>query len=65
MLALHGGRLYDSRFGHRQRGDGRFSEQIDGLFELGLRRAGLAKQRPPLSSAAFRRPAGPQLALFE
>jgi DNA repair photolyase len=65
MLALHGGRLYDSRFGHRQRGDGRFAEQIDGLFELGLRRAGLAKQRPPLSSAAFRRPAGPQLALFE
>jgi DNA repair photolyase len=65
MLALHGGRLYDPRFGHRQRGAGRFAEQIDGLFELALRRAGLPSQRPALSSAAFRRPAGAQLALFD
>ena len=54
--ALHGGALYDSRFAHRQRGSGEFAEQIQALFELGLKRAGLARRGPELSTAAFRRP---------
>lgn len=65
LRALHEGRLYDSRFGRRQRGSGVFAEQIDALFDLALRRAGLARRGPELSTAAFRRPAGAQLALFE
>jgi DNA repair photolyase len=66
LRALHGGALYDSRFAHRQRGSGEFAAQIRALFELGLKRAGLARRGPELSTAAFRRPGvADQLALFE
>ena len=66
ISALRGGRLYDSRFATRQRGEGPFAEQIARLFELGCRRAGLAAKGPVLSAARFRRPAAasPQLGLF-
>lgn len=66
LRELSGGKLYDARFGHRQRGAGPFAEQIAQLFEAGLRRAALARRGPRLSTAGFRRPAGvsPQLALF-
>lgn len=56
LRALHGGRLYDSSFGARQRGGGVFADSIDALFALGCRRAGLATRAPALSAAAFRRP---------
>jgi DNA repair photolyase len=65
LRALHGGSLYDPRFGHRQRGTGIFAEQIHALFELARRRAGLAREGPPLSTASFRRPETAQLALFQ
>lgn len=66
LRELSGGKLYDARFGHRQRGAGPFAEQIAQLFEAGLRRAALARRGPRLSTAGFRRPAGvsPQLSLF-
>lgn len=64
LRALHQGRLYDARFGRRQRGTGVFAEQIDALFDLARRRAGLGQRGPELSTASFRRPAGAQLALF-
>jgi DNA repair photolyase len=65
LRALHGGALYDSRFSHRQRGAGEFADQIRALFELGLRRAGLARRTAELSTAAFRRPGTvDQLSLF-
>jgi DNA repair photolyase len=65
VRALRGGRLYDPRFGVRQRGEGVFADQIDGLFETGRRRAGLDAP-PRLSTAHFRRGGAlPQLALFE
>jgi DNA repair photolyase len=65
MRSLHGGALYDSRYAHRQRGSGEFAAQIEALFTLGLKRAGLARRGPELSTAAFRRPgAADQLALF-
>ena len=66
LRSLHGGALYDARFAHRQRGSGEFAEQIQALFELGLKRARLARRGPELSTAAFRRPGrGNQLALFD
>jgi hypothetical protein len=43
---------------------GVYAEHIHALFELARRRAGLASERPQLSTAAFRRPGGAQLALF-
>ncbi len=61
---VRGGRLNDPRFGSRMRGEGLYAEQIESLFALAARRAGLARRGPPLSTRAFRRPGGAQLALF-
>jgi DNA repair photolyase len=58
------GKLYDSTFGTRGRGTGRYAEQIKSLFEVSLRRAGLSPRHLELSTASFRRPQGPQLDLF-
>ena len=65
VRAMRGGRLNDPRFHARQRGEGPHAAQIHALFELARRRAGLLERGPELSTAAFRRPAGPQLALFD
>jgi DNA repair photolyase len=66
LRAIHGGNLYDPRFGERQRGSGPFAQQIGELFELARRRNGLDPRGPALSTASFRRPgaAGEQLGLF-
>jgi DNA repair photolyase len=65
VRALRGGRLYDSRFGVRQRGEGPWADEMEALFELARRRAGLAARGPELSVAHFRRPARDgQLALL-
>jgi DNA repair photolyase len=60
------GRLSDSRFGHRMRGEGPYAEQIDRLFRIAARRAGLGAALPSLSTAHFRRPPRPgdQLTLY-
>lgn len=63
IRAIRGGKLNDSRFGERMRGQGIFADQIRQLFEVARRRAGLAAQAPTLSTAAFRRPPGSQLEL--
>jgi len=63
LESLRGGKLNDPRFGTRMRGEGRFAEQISGLFELMARKHGLDKPHPPLSVDAFRRPGGTQLDL--
>lgn len=55
MRALRGGRLYDPRFRVRQTGEGLFADQIEGLFAMACRRAGLRRQGPTLSVEAFRR----------
>lgn len=57
------GKLNDPRFGSRMRGEGRFAEQIGGLFNLMARKHGLDRPHPPLSAEAFRRPGGTQLDL--
>jgi len=64
LRAMRGGRLSDSRFGWRMRGEGIFAEQIERLFEVARRKAGLAAHAPELSTAAFRRPAPTQGQLF-
>ena len=67
---LRGGKLYDPNFGSRLRGEGPLAEQINALFTVARRKAGL--DGPPvglnrttlgLSSAAFRVPTN-QLSLF-
>jgi DNA repair photolyase len=65
LRALHDGALYDARFSHRQRGSGEFADQIQALFELGLKRARMARRGPELSTTSFRRPGvASQLGLF-
>jgi DNA repair photolyase len=65
VRSLHGGRLNDTRFGVRMRGEGILAETIRNLFALGCRKAGLSRQGPPLTTAAFRRPGGTQGLLFD
>ena len=64
VRALRGGRRNDARFHSRLRGEGVFAEQIASLFDLACRRAGVNVDPPQLSTAAFRRPGGQQLALL-
>jgi DNA repair photolyase len=54
---IRGGRLNDARVGARLRGQGPLAHLVSRLFSRARDRAGLAKAAPPLSSAAFRRPA--------
>jgi DNA repair photolyase len=63
IRALRGGKLNDSEFGSRMRGEGIFAEQISQMFHVARRKAGLPEHGPELSADAFQRPEGPQLAL--
>jgi DNA repair photolyase len=63
IRAIRGGKLNDPRFGSRMRGEGIFAEQISQMFHVARRKAGLAEDGPRLSTAAFRRRQGLQLAL--
>jgi DNA repair photolyase len=64
IRSLRGGRLNDPAFGSRLRGGGIFAEEIRALFTLGRRRSGLRERSIELSTKAFRRPGGSQLALW-
>jgi DNA repair photolyase len=64
IRSLRGGKLNDSNFGSRMRGEGQWAEQIKTMFDLAKRRAGLDNPYPHLSTAAFRKPAGPQMTLW-
>jgi len=65
IRAIRGGRLNDPRFGSRMKGEGIFAEQIEDLFSLACRKAGIVGRGPNLSTAAFRRPMPAQPSLFE
>jgi len=64
IRGIRGGKLNDPNFGSRMRGEGVFAEQINSMFKLACRRFGIEFGAPELSTAAFRRPAQPQLNLF-
>lgn len=64
LRAMRGGKLYEAQFGRRMAGDGIFAEQIEQMFNVTCRKAGLAESRLELSPAAFRRPDGKQLPLL-
>ncbi len=64
IKAMRGGKLYDAQWGKRMRGEGIFAEQIEKMFEVARRQAGIQNHRGELSAAAFRRPGGAQLSLF-
>lgn len=64
LREMRGGKLYDSRFGVRGRGEGLFAQQLRQLFAATTRRLGLNREEFTLSPAHFRRPGGTQLALW-
>ncbi len=54
---MRGGRDYDSRFGHRMRGQGPWAELLRRRFEAACRRHGLERNRSrPLETGLFRPP---------
>lgn len=64
IRAIRGGRLNDPRFGSRMKGEGNFAKQMEDLFTLACRKAGLADRNLNLSTAAFHHPAPTQPSLF-
>ena len=64
IKAMRGGKLYNSQWGTRMRGEGIFAEQIETMFDVARRKAGFKDDRRELSTAGFRRPGGAQLSLF-
>ena len=64
IRSLRGGKLNDSHFGSRMRGEGIFADQLEQMFHVAVRKAGLEGRECELSTAAFRRPGGAQLPLL-
>ncbi len=65
LRSLRGGKLYAAQFGKRMTGEGIFAEQIEQMFNVACRRAGIANNHIQLSTKSFRCPGGRQLGLFE
>jgi DNA repair photolyase len=61
---MRGGRLNDSAFGARMRGEGPYADGMRALFRTACRRAGLEASRPELSVREFSIPSA-QISLFE
>jgi DNA repair photolyase len=64
LRSRRGGKLNDSQWGKRLRGEGVFADQMEQMFEVARRKAGIQNYGNELSAAAFRRPPGAQLPLF-
>ena len=63
VRSIRGGKLNDSNFHSRMKGEGIFAEQISTMFQLARRMSGLDGPCPKLSTTAFRN-AGAQALLF-
>ncbi len=61
---VRAGKLNDSGFHSRFRGQGQYAGQIQALFRAAARKAGLTGRPPRLTTAAFRRDGGSQGDLF-
>lgn len=64
LRAMRDGKLNNSAFGSRMRGDGAFADSIRAMMRSGRRRHGLDQKIPRLSSRAFRRIERQQPELF-
>jgi DNA repair photolyase len=64
IRGVRGGKLNETGFGSRMRGEGPIADQIHQLFKVTCRRLALAERPPELSVDSFRRPDPPQLTLF-
>ncbi|TAL02300.1 MAG: PA0069 family radical SAM protein [Verrucomicrobia bacterium] len=64
IRSLRGGKLNQADFGARMHGQGIWAEQLQQMFQVAARRAGLNQRDQNLSTEHFRRPGGTQLLLF-
>lgn len=66
LREMHGGKDYDTRWGHRMRGEGSHARMIGARFKAAARRLGLAEGQTALRCDLFRVPprAGDQLRLL-
>jgi len=66
LRSMHGGKDYVAAFGHRQRGNGPYADQIAMRFQLARKRLGMPEERLQLRTDLFTSPKkrGEQLALF-
>jgi DNA repair photolyase len=60
IRSIRDGKLNDPNFGSRMRGNGIFAEQIERMFDVACRKAGMPQEHLKLSTAHFRRSAGMQ-----
>jgi len=56
LTELHGGKLYDSHFGTRMRGQGQWAKLIAQRFALASKRFGYSRKWAPLRTDLFRVP---------
>jgi DNA repair photolyase len=61
---LRGGKMNDSRFGMRMRGEGVFADAVKQIFDVTRKKLGFAG-KPKVSVDAFRRPGETQALLFD
>ena len=59
VRGMRGGKLYESKWGMRQRGDGVFAQQMEAVFDVTCRKLGLNAERRGLTNEHFRRPTQP------
>jgi DNA repair photolyase len=64
IMECHGGKVNDSRFGIRMRGEGQFAEMIRDLFYASTQKYMKDNQFPELDLTLFKRPGNGQLQLF-
>lgn len=60
----HGGKLSDSRFGTRMRGEGQFADSIHSLFTISRRKYFQGREMKPFNFSHFCARSGKQLGLF-
>jgi DNA repair photolyase len=63
VRSMRDGKLYDSAFGKRMRGEGIFADQAEAFFDVACRKYGMDERLSELSTAAFRRVAANQMEL--
>lgn len=64
LREIRGGKISDSRFGNRMRGEGVWADALADLFRTACTKAGMNRQSPALSTDQFRRCSNGQLSLF-
>lgn len=64
IKSLREGKLNSAEFGARMKGTGRLAKQIESMFGIACRKAGIGREGLKLSTAAFRRSRDKQLELF-